>query len=601
MTPIAVRIGRHLALLAAGLLLLAGSAGGAATAPTALTGPVNGVGPTTATVTGTVDPNGSATSWQFEYGLTTTYGSKTTAVSAGAGTVNTQVTGSLTGLTPGTTYHYRLDASNSGGTALGIDGLFTTGQPSGGTTSTASNVTTSAATLNGTVQVAGLGTTYFFEYGKTTSYGKKTATTDAGTTLGTLTVTASITGLVANQIYHFRLVIVSNGVKSDAADQSFTTAAPAAIAPTVTTSAATAIGASSAKLNGTVNANGQATTWYFEFGSSSTYGSKTPEASVGTGTHPTRVSATVNGLPAGVYHFRLVATNATGTTDGADQSFGSGAPIVQTGTTQGATTSTATLTGSVNPIGNPTSWYFEYGTTTSYGSKTPSRSAGSSSAVTGVSAAIANLTAGTTYHYRLVAKSKTGITDGSDVTFTTVAAVTISAPSFQTIYGQYVTLSGGVASKQPGVSVTIAAEPYGTTAYTAVGTVLTGAGGGWTFQAKPTLGTAYEATVTQGPSSSVTIGVAPAISLRVITKARFSTRVVAGASFAGKRVQLQREVTGGAWVTVAHAQLNGKSSAIFPASKLPLGASTIRIALSVKEAGPGYIAGYSRSLTYRRS
>lgn len=87
----------------------------------------------------------------------------------------------------------------------------------------------------------------------------------------------------------------------------------------------------------------------------------------------------------------------------------------------------------------------------------------------------------------------------------------------------------------------------------------------------------------------------------MITKARFSTRVVASASFAGKRVQLQRQVAGGRWVTVARARLSAKSSAIFAATSLPAGASTIRIAMSVNQAGPGYLAGFSRTLDYKRS
>ena len=97
------------------------------------------------------------------------------------------------------------------------------------------------------------------------------------------------------------------------------------------------------------------------------------------------------------------------------------------------------------------------------------------------------------------------------------------------------------------------------------------------------------------------IGVRPAVSLRVITQARFSTRVVASTSFAGKFVQLQRQQADGRWVTVARHRLNQKSNALFAASTLPRGTSTIRIAMSVNQAGPGYLAGFSRNLTYRRS
>jgi hypothetical protein len=129
--------------------------------------------------------------------------------------------------------------------------------------------------------------------------------------------------------------------------------------------------------------------------------------------------------------------------------------------------------------------------------------------------------------------------------------------------------------------------------------VLTGGGGAWTYNARPTIGTSYEASANGGTSSAVTIGVQPAVSLRLITKARFSTRVVGAGSFAGKLVKFQRE-SGGKWVTLRQKRLNAGSIAIFPASLLPSGTSTIRVAFSVNQAGPGYLGGLSRTLTYNR-
>ena len=94
--------------------------------PTAITGPVTAVGPTTATVSGTVNPNGQATTWYVEYGTSTSYGTKSANVSAGSGTANVAVSRALSGLTPGTTYHYRVVATNGAGTSRGADGIFTT-------------------------------------------------------------------------------------------------------------------------------------------------------------------------------------------------------------------------------------------------------------------------------------------------------------------------------------------------------------------------------------------------------------------------------------------------------------------------------------------
>ena len=96
------------------------------------------------------------------------------------------------------------------------------------------------------------------------------------------------------------------------------------------------------------------------------------------------------------------------------------------------------------------------------------------------------------------------------------------------------------------------------------------------------------------------VGVRPAVSLRRIRGARLSTHVGAGKSFAGRFVQLQR-LTGGRWVTIRRARLNTASSATFRAGALPHGTSTIRIAMSVNQAGAGYLAGFSRSIHVRRA
>ena len=98
----------------------------AATAPSASTGPVTAITPTTATVSGSVNPNGTATTWHVEYGTTTGYGAHTTAVSAGSGTTSTAVSAPLASLKPGTTYHYRFVATSTAGTGNGADGILTT-------------------------------------------------------------------------------------------------------------------------------------------------------------------------------------------------------------------------------------------------------------------------------------------------------------------------------------------------------------------------------------------------------------------------------------------------------------------------------------------
>jgi hypothetical protein len=79
-----------------------------------------------ATLNGTVNPAGAATNWWFEWGTTGAYGSQTAVTSAGAGGGDVPVSAGLTGLTAGTTYHYRLVASNALGTATSADRTFAT-------------------------------------------------------------------------------------------------------------------------------------------------------------------------------------------------------------------------------------------------------------------------------------------------------------------------------------------------------------------------------------------------------------------------------------------------------------------------------------------
>jgi hypothetical protein len=94
-------------------------------------------------------------------------------------------------------------------------------------------------------------------------------------------------------------------------------------------------------------------------------------------------------------------------------------PGVSTGAASKLTITTATLNGKVNPHGAATTYFFQYGTTAAYGSRTADPSAGAGTAAVGASAPIAGLGPNTKYHYRLVARNSVGTTVGGDRTFTT--------------------------------------------------------------------------------------------------------------------------------------------------------------------------------------
>jgi hypothetical protein len=94
--------------------------------PIVTTGTATDVTSTSANMNGTVNPNGSSTSAHFEFGTTTSYGSSTPAINAGSDNSDHTEQGAATSLQPNTTYHYRLVATNSGGTTNGADKTFTT-------------------------------------------------------------------------------------------------------------------------------------------------------------------------------------------------------------------------------------------------------------------------------------------------------------------------------------------------------------------------------------------------------------------------------------------------------------------------------------------
>jgi hypothetical protein len=95
------------------------------------------------------------------------------------------------------------------------------------------------------------------------------------------------------------------------------------------------------------------------------------------------------------------------------------APTVVTGGASNITRTTSTVSGTVNPEGQQTSYYFEYGTSTAYGAATASGSAGSGSASVPVSTVLSGLRRRTIYHYRLVATNPSGTSYGADRTFKT--------------------------------------------------------------------------------------------------------------------------------------------------------------------------------------
>jgi hypothetical protein len=222
--------------------------------------------------------------------------------------------------------------------------------------------------------------------------------------------------------------VIANGTGHIGKSNTFNVAGP----PNVTTDSPTDLTVGLATLNGTVNANNGTTDVTFEYGLGNSYGSTvTADQSPAVENTSTAFSKVITGLsPNTTYHYRTVGVNFMGTTVGNDRTVttlqATQPPSVTTSAASGVTSTGATLNGVVNPNGSPTTYFFRWGKTTSYGQVTSTTSAGSGTSGQSVPTSISSLSPNTTYHYRLVASNTFGITNGSDQTF-----IPVTLPAFE--------------------------------------------------------------------------------------------------------------------------------------------------------------------------
>lgn len=274
-------------------------------------------GQTTITVNGRISSYTEVpVRWQFQYGLTTAYGSTSPlqidSVVPPTGTED--VSANLSGLTAATTYHYRLVAmrvDNAGGNQFSADGTFTTASPPDPVLpvpalTPAGTLTSSSAVVNGQItNIVEVPVKYQFEYGTTTAYGSTTTLiTDAVIPAGgTENVTATITGLSASTTYHYRLNATrtdDQGGAQHSSDGTFTTtSAAAAVLPVPSPKGPVIVGQTTATVLGNLAqiTSQSNVSYHFEYGTTTSYGSST---SVGTTVPLGGVSGTVvNALVSG--------------------------------------------------------------------------------------------------------------------------------------------------------------------------------------------------------------------------------------------------------------------------------------------------------------
>ena len=395
----------------------------------------------------TVYPYGADTHYYFEYGTSTSYGTDIPMepgmdLGGAEYPASTQVEQTISALTSGMTYHYRIVAKNSQGEATGAgtgDKTFTTLS-----NATAPAVTVEAATsitggfkLSGTVNPNGAETQYKFEYGITTAYGASNPSPEGQLPSGMSAegVSTELKSLLPNTTYHFRLVATNSAGSTPSEDKEFTTpkiepAAPIAeaIEPIETPTGY--------KLQGNINPNGLKTGYHFQFGTSTAYGTNIPESSVNIGegeaTVPVSQEIALSKLsPNTTYHYRIAAENSKGPGMSQDEQFTTKPEppaVVATPFTKSA--EGYVINGTVNPHGVEASYHFEFGTTTAYGTSFPTSEAvvKGGNAPVAVSAVVGNFPPEIPYHYRLVAKNKGGTTISNDQEFVTPPEVSMTPP-----------------------------------------------------------------------------------------------------------------------------------------------------------------------------
>jgi hypothetical protein len=223
------RLRTHLLVLLAGLALMAAASPTvalAASSPTVSSGAVTKIADSSAVLNGVVNPNGSATQYVFSYGPTTAYGANTAPVAVGSGTKAVDVTRTISGLTPGTLYHYRLAAINRSGTTFGTDRTFTTSghPPAAVVTGPPSSVTQTTATPTGTINPEGAATSWVIQYGLTANYGYETFPQQLAAGASPVAVAAQLVGLAPATLFHYRILAThASGPASVGADATFFT------------------------------------------------------------------------------------------------------------------------------------------------------------------------------------------------------------------------------------------------------------------------------------------------------------------------------------------------------------------------------------------
>jgi len=412
-----------------------------------------------------VNPEGSTvTACEFEYGTTPSLGTKIAcAYSPGSGEDGIPVYAIAEGLAEHTTYYYRIFAKNQFGEGHGRKQEFTT--PPGAprvVTEPATEIARTSATLNGIVNPRGSEVTEcLFEYGTSERYGH---TLDCSSLPGSgekdVEVSAKLT-TTEDTNYFYRLV-ARNSLGARYGERERFTTPPSA--PEARTESSSAVGRSTATLEGSVNPRGgPIKECLFLYGTSKSYGKEVSCSSIPpAGESFVEVSASLSGLAEHqAYDFELVVTNEKGEEgSGGNQSFNTfpTAPRDSTMFANELTSDSAQLHGQVNPDGETTTCTFEYGETERrFPNSVPClTSPGKGETPVSVSGNVTGLKANTTYYFRLRAENVFGEAYGGQSKFTTTESGL--APEVKKLSPSKGSPAGGTAVKIKGANFSGATE-----------------------------------------------------------------------------------------------------------------------------------------------
>ncbi len=308
------------------------------------------------------------------------------------------------------------------------------------TTNDATAVTANSAELHGAINTGGHTVAGWFEWGTTTSLGKRTDAQVFTDGTPSVALVASIRNLESHTTYYFRAVLypaVAGVPNLNGEIKTFTTAAGETVPATnnivATTGDATALSSSAATLKGTVNPGGGSVSAWFEWGTATSLGNRTEMQSIPSGTEPVAVKFSLTKLqPNTVYYFRVDAYRPGAYALGDIKTFTTAdapppAPVtVTTGEASGVTSNSATLNGKITAGGSPFGGWFEYGTTESLGTRTEVQTFGESATAVNLNQTLKSLRSNTKYYFRAVVYRSGGTMPGDISSFTTKPAAPAS-------------------------------------------------------------------------------------------------------------------------------------------------------------------------------